>query len=170
MPLLDDCCGIFISVYSVAILLLQDGFYDGEMMDGRQGLVPSNFIEEIPGKSVKQQLKLRLVAQKLLACSWLVVVTYAVEFLPLLCFIAVRSCDELYRVSYSVQMKSYSSFMHHSQQLWNYFPQAPHTRRLPMCAAVTTLSVFSCRCLVVVVQVLRWQVCVLYCLSHLARR
>lgn len=29
---------------------MQDGFYDGELMDGRQGLVPSNFVEEIPGQ------------------------------------------------------------------------------------------------------------------------
>ena len=29
----------------------QDGFYEGELMSGKHGLVPSNFIEKVPGKS-----------------------------------------------------------------------------------------------------------------------
>ena len=28
---------------------MQDGFFDGELMDGRRGLVPSNFIQKVPG-------------------------------------------------------------------------------------------------------------------------
>jgi len=28
----------------------QDGFYEGELMSGKHGLVPSNFIEKVPGK------------------------------------------------------------------------------------------------------------------------
>lgn len=28
----------------------QDGFYEGELMTGKHGLVPSNFIEKVPGK------------------------------------------------------------------------------------------------------------------------
>ena len=27
----------------------QDGFFDGELLDGRRGLVPSNFIEKLVG-------------------------------------------------------------------------------------------------------------------------
>jgi len=30
--------------------VLQDGFYEGELMNGKRGLVPSNFIERVPGK------------------------------------------------------------------------------------------------------------------------
>jgi len=33
-----------------ANLVFQDGFYEGELMNGKQGLVPSNFIEKVPGK------------------------------------------------------------------------------------------------------------------------
>ena len=29
----------------------QDGFYEGELMSGKHGLVPSNFIEKVPGRS-----------------------------------------------------------------------------------------------------------------------
>lgn len=29
--------------------LFQDGFYDGELLDGRRGLVPSNFIQKLVG-------------------------------------------------------------------------------------------------------------------------
>ena len=32
--------------------LLKDGFYEAELVDGRRGLVPSNFIEAVPGKDV----------------------------------------------------------------------------------------------------------------------
>ncbi|ESP00973.1 hypothetical protein LOTGIDRAFT_140155, partial [Lottia gigantea] len=28
----------------------EDGFYDGELVDGRKGLVPSNFIERVDSK------------------------------------------------------------------------------------------------------------------------
>ena len=28
----------------------QDGFFDGEILDGRKGLVPSNFIERLEGE------------------------------------------------------------------------------------------------------------------------
>jgi len=31
------------------IYFVQDGFFDGELMDGRRGLVPSNFIQKVPG-------------------------------------------------------------------------------------------------------------------------
>ena len=27
----------------------QDGFFMGELMDGQRGLVPSNFVEQVPG-------------------------------------------------------------------------------------------------------------------------
>ena len=27
----------------------EDGFYDGEILDGRRGLVPSNFVEKLEG-------------------------------------------------------------------------------------------------------------------------
>ena len=30
----------------------QDGFFDGELIDGRRGLVPSNFIEKVAGKNL----------------------------------------------------------------------------------------------------------------------
>lgn len=30
--------------------MLQDGFYEGELMNGQRGVVPSNFIEKIPGQ------------------------------------------------------------------------------------------------------------------------
>ena len=30
--------------------VLQDGFYEGELMNGKRGLVPSNFIEKVSGK------------------------------------------------------------------------------------------------------------------------
>ena len=33
-------------------LFFQDGFFDGELIDGRRGLVPSNFIEKVAGKSL----------------------------------------------------------------------------------------------------------------------
>ena len=29
--------------------VLQDGFYEGELMSGKRGLVPSNFVEKVPG-------------------------------------------------------------------------------------------------------------------------
>jgi len=31
------------------VYFVQDGFFDGELMDGRRGLVPSNFIQKVPG-------------------------------------------------------------------------------------------------------------------------
>lgn len=30
-------------------MIFQDGFYDGELLDGRRGLVPSNFIQKLVG-------------------------------------------------------------------------------------------------------------------------
>lgn len=30
--------------------MFQDGFFEGELIDGRRGLVPSNFIEKVAGK------------------------------------------------------------------------------------------------------------------------
>jgi len=35
----------------IIIDVLQDGFYEGELMNGKHGLVPSNFIEKVPGKN-----------------------------------------------------------------------------------------------------------------------
>ena len=32
-------------------LLFQDGYFEGELTDGRHGLVPSNFVEKVPGKN-----------------------------------------------------------------------------------------------------------------------
>lgn len=31
-------------------IAFQDGFYEGELMNGKHGLVPSNFIEKVPGR------------------------------------------------------------------------------------------------------------------------
>jgi hypothetical protein len=31
------------------LLFLQDGFLDGELLDGRKGLVPSNYVERLVG-------------------------------------------------------------------------------------------------------------------------
>lgn len=31
---------------------LQDGFFDGELLDGRRGLVPSNFVEKLVGEDL----------------------------------------------------------------------------------------------------------------------
>ena len=33
----------------ILVFILQDGFFDGELIDGRRGLVPSNFIEKVAG-------------------------------------------------------------------------------------------------------------------------
>ena len=30
----------------------EDGFFDGEMLDGRRGLVPSNFVEKLEGEEL----------------------------------------------------------------------------------------------------------------------
>lgn len=35
--------------YIGGCVLFQDGFYDGELLDGRRGLVPSNFIQKLVG-------------------------------------------------------------------------------------------------------------------------
>lgn len=46
--------------------MLQDGFYDGELMDGRRGLVPSNFVQKVPGlysmPIILGQVKFSLIA------------------------------------------------------------------------------------------------------------
>ena len=33
----------------MCVYVLQDGFFDGELLDGRRGLVPSNFIQKLVG-------------------------------------------------------------------------------------------------------------------------
>ena len=33
-------------------MFLQDGFFDGELLDGRRGLVPSNFVEKLVGEDL----------------------------------------------------------------------------------------------------------------------
>jgi RIMS-binding protein 2 len=30
----------------------EDGFFDGELLDGRRGLVPSNFVEKLEGEEL----------------------------------------------------------------------------------------------------------------------
>ena len=32
--------------------MFQDGFYEGELIHGRRGLVPSNFIEKVSGEDI----------------------------------------------------------------------------------------------------------------------
>ena len=34
------------------LLFAQDGFFDGELLDGRRGLVPSNFVEKLVGSDL----------------------------------------------------------------------------------------------------------------------
>jgi len=41
--------GILFRRTLVCVYFAQDGFFDGELMDGRRGLVPSNFIQKVPG-------------------------------------------------------------------------------------------------------------------------
>lgn len=38
------------SVHYWLIFVWQDGFFEGELIDGRRGLVPSNFIDRVSGK------------------------------------------------------------------------------------------------------------------------
>jgi len=38
-----------LSLNVVLNAVLKDGFYEGELMNGKRGLVPSNFIEKVPG-------------------------------------------------------------------------------------------------------------------------
>ncbi|ELU13741.1 hypothetical protein CAPTEDRAFT_98367, partial [Capitella teleta] len=38
--------GDYIFVYGA---MDEDGFFEGELMDGSHGLVPSNFVERVPG-------------------------------------------------------------------------------------------------------------------------
>ena len=35
-----------------SIPVIQDGFFDGELLDGRRGLVPSNFVEKLIGEDL----------------------------------------------------------------------------------------------------------------------
>jgi RIMS-binding protein 2 len=35
------------------INILQDGFFDGELLDGRRGLVPSNYVEQLYGRDLE---------------------------------------------------------------------------------------------------------------------
>ena len=38
--------------FSLFLLYGQDGFYEGELLDGRKGLVPSNFIQRLQGEDL----------------------------------------------------------------------------------------------------------------------
>ena len=44
---------------------IQDGFFEGELMDGRRGLVPSNFVEKVPGKAYFLFIKTFLFCYKI---------------------------------------------------------------------------------------------------------
>jgi len=39
----------YVVLYRI-LLRFQDGFYEGELMNGKRGLVPSNFVEKVPGE------------------------------------------------------------------------------------------------------------------------
>ena len=39
----------FVVFFDGTFLLMKDGFYVGELMNGERGLVPSNFVERIAG-------------------------------------------------------------------------------------------------------------------------
>lgn len=38
--------------FSVFLFFMKDGFFDGELLDGRHGLVPSNFIQKLVGEDL----------------------------------------------------------------------------------------------------------------------
>ena len=38
--------------FSVLLFCMKDGFFDGELLDGRRGLVPSNFIQKLVGEDL----------------------------------------------------------------------------------------------------------------------
>lgn len=44
-----NCRKFLLYVYVYVCVVLQDGFCDGELLDGRRGLVPSNFIQKLVG-------------------------------------------------------------------------------------------------------------------------
>lgn len=35
------------------IFWIQDGFFDGELLDGRRGLVPSNYVQQLYGRDLE---------------------------------------------------------------------------------------------------------------------
>jgi hypothetical protein len=38
--------------FSLLLFFMKDGFFDGELLDGRRGLVPSNFIQKLVGEDL----------------------------------------------------------------------------------------------------------------------
>ena len=40
------------------LIYFQDGFFDGELKDGRRGLIPSNFVEKLQGKKSQRLVKI----------------------------------------------------------------------------------------------------------------
>ena len=38
--------------FSVLLFCMKDGFFDGELLDGRRGLVPSNFVQKLVGEDL----------------------------------------------------------------------------------------------------------------------
>lgn len=44
---------IVLPIYLIVIICLQDGFFDGELLDGRRGLVPSNYVQQLYGRDLE---------------------------------------------------------------------------------------------------------------------
>lgn len=44
---------LYVTIITGYISLIQDGFFDGELLDGRRGLVPSNYVQQLYGRDLE---------------------------------------------------------------------------------------------------------------------
>ena len=57
-------------------IAFQDGFYEGELMNGKHGLVPSNFIEKVPGRFTEILLFMSLYTVAFYSARFIYIVIY----------------------------------------------------------------------------------------------